>query len=209
MRAHKAFRQLATLLSRKGFDVYRFDYLGTGDSYLDAKHADFNDYVDSGSQVLQYITQNHTYESIDLVGLRLGSLVAANIPKENIAVRKLVLWDPYENGRSFLEDCAKNASGVTLKDTSWTVHGFELPTPFRKSIDSKVIPDSNSATSYTTYLALSYENNDTRKLQKSVQNNAQTILVGPKNDWNYVDMVGSLLMPTELIKQIVNIVADS
>ena len=84
MRAHKAFRQLATLLSRKGFDVYRFDYLGTGDSYLDAAHADFNDYVDSGNQVLQYITQNHTYEIIDLVGLRLGSLVAANISKENI-----------------------------------------------------------------------------------------------------------------------------
>src|SRR5215217_413896 len=45
MRAHRAFRQLATLLTKSGFPVLRFDYYGTGDSGGDGDAGDVDKVV--------------------------------------------------------------------------------------------------------------------------------------------------------------------
>ncbi len=206
MRSHKAFRQLTNLLVRKNFDVYRFDYPGSGDSSGFAEETLFSDYTESGHAVITLARQK-SYERIHLVGLRLGALVAAQCFSRHPELDHLVLWDPLVDGQTFVDDCQKQSSNRSPEGDVWNIHGYPLSANFRAQVLDSAIDRTEFAPHQRLSLLVSSERDDNgvHRLKKSTNLNYK--VVPPENDWNYVDMVGSILIPTDLIREIVNSLA--
>ncbi|MCE5290200.1 MAG: alpha/beta hydrolase [Nocardiaceae bacterium] len=94
----------ADRLARAGILTLRFDYRGVGDSSGD-QHSDtlWQDWVSSGISAVEFM-RRWGAETVALVGLRLGAIVAAEVAvkTEAASTPQLVLWDPVLSGRSFL-----------------------------------------------------------------------------------------------------------
>jgi len=208
MRAHKAFRQLANLMARKGIDAYRFDYPGNGDSYGDIGAIGCGDCPHAALQVIETLTAKHSYQQVDLVGLRFGSLVAAHAAAGTDCIKNVVLWDPYATGQAFVDDIKNQAEDITTETPHWNVHGYEFGPLLRNEVTVVRVVDELSRNNVTTHLLLSKENTETQTLFQEIKPTPSKIVVGPANDWNFVDMEGSILMPTQLIKAIVDHVAN-
>jgi len=100
VRGHRNLQQLAVALCSRGFDVIRFDYLGTGDSDGLCDEVNADSMGRDLMNVRQYIIDRTDIKSVSLVGLRLGATIASRFRD---AFRFMVLWDPIPRGRSFLE----------------------------------------------------------------------------------------------------------
>jgi len=205
MRAHKAFKQLASLLTRKGYDVYRFDYPGTGDSCGDETNTSFCDYLSASNLVIGHLSSQQQYSSISAIGLRLGALVAATVASQNKSLSRVVLWDPIADGELFIQDSIEQSD---LKDHgstgNWGIHGFPLSQKFRQDIAPYDLTTLSFPEHQEFSLIHSCENMSTEKVKRSELPKLSVTLVPPENDWNYVDMEGSILMPSTIIKTIVD-----
>ena len=69
MRSHRAFRQLANLLSRKGYHVLRFDWFGTGDSMGGSSEFSVRSCLDDLDVAIMELRDNAELEQVSLVGL--------------------------------------------------------------------------------------------------------------------------------------------
>ena len=98
MRAHRAYRQLSLLLSRKGFHVLRFDYRGTGDSSGDLDGVTAADWVADVDAAIEELRESSGVPRIGLLGLRLGALIAGVTCRARDDVARLVLCDPVASG---------------------------------------------------------------------------------------------------------------
>jgi alpha-beta hydrolase superfamily lysophospholipase len=205
MRAHKTFRQLANLLSRKGYTVMKFDYPGTGDSYEDGKNIGYNDWLEGAHSVLDFFKSETKHDKIHVLGLRLGALVAAELATKNAYIQKLVLWDPFANGASYIQDCTTQLSDPLLVPNNvWNIHGYPLPKIFREQVLSSNIEKMTFPETVNVIQILSHKNNDSKMIQKAHYKQVTQKVTGPASNWNYVDVVGSILMPTMLIQSIVS-----
>jgi pimeloyl-ACP methyl ester carboxylesterase len=104
LRAHRAYRNLALSLSRSGIPVLRFDYLGSGDSAGSSDQIgveQWNGDVDAAIDEVKRLTAAAT---ISLVGLRFGGTLAALAAARRNDVDTLLLWDPVLSGSGYLEE---------------------------------------------------------------------------------------------------------
>ena len=110
LRAHRAMKQLATLLNQAGVHVLRFDWFGTGDSageMLDASLAGWQADIETAIDELKDTTDA---ARVGLVGLRLGGMLAAGVAaRRRKDVDSLVLWDPVVSGEGYLKELLADA----------------------------------------------------------------------------------------------------
>lgn len=104
IRAHRLLRQLAVQLSRGGFHVLRFDYLGCGDSAGDAEHGSPSQWIADIATAIDELRDTSEVRRVCLVGLRLGATLAASAANQRDDVDAVVLWDPILDGGRYLED---------------------------------------------------------------------------------------------------------
>jgi len=105
MSSYRTYRILARRLSALGFDVIRVDYDGTGNS---SGHAE-----DAGRMAAWLLSLRHAMtearrcagsETVCLVGLRGGSILALQAAVDDAHVAGLVLWHPYSSGRAYVRE---------------------------------------------------------------------------------------------------------
>ncbi len=102
LRAHRAFRQLTTLLARSGLHVFRFDYSGTGDSAGDPGDAALEGWIVDARAAVEELREAGGLEQVALVGLRLGANLALATARKHDDIERVVLWDPVEDGAEYL-----------------------------------------------------------------------------------------------------------
>lgn len=129
MKTHWIFRQIADALCKFGFYVLRFDYSGCGDS--------------SGSNfdggINQWVTDTRTAEQIlrDRTGvtktITLATRIGAFISLQAHLNSSLVLWDPVENGETYIRDLEihtmEHRLMSSIPEDQWTANelgGFEF-----------------------------------------------------------------------------------
>lgn len=141
MRAHRAFRQMAMLLSKAGFHVMRFDYSGTGDSSGDAADMRLGEWTDDARQAADELKETAELERVAFVGLRLGACIAAMAAAGRSDVDEVVLWDPPMLGKDYLTeilaaraDSAGKARISSSKDDVVGVMGFPLTRALRDEL---------------------------------------------------------------------------
>lgn len=203
MRAHRAFRQLATLINRCGLPAMRFDYYGTGDSFGEGEDASFDLWVANTRAAIEEIQTLAGVDRVHLVGLRLGAAVAAYAAEGRSDVESLVLWDPVVRGPGFVEEVRE--SGATQIHETWWINGFPLSAGFRESLAKVDIRGLQIPDDTRVLQVLSHESEMFEQLDVALRGHpggAERDLVPTPGDWNYVDEVGGLLLPHALVKAI-------
>ena len=93
MHIHRAYRRLADSLSDLGFDVLRFDYACTGDSFGEFEEASIDQWIDSAVIAYDELQTMSPGAKIDVVALRLGTVIARQLTQHR-KIQRLVLWEP-------------------------------------------------------------------------------------------------------------------
>ncbi|MFT6990062.1 MAG: esterase/lipase [Paraglaciecola sp.] len=210
MRSHRAYRQLAFLLNKLGFPVLRFDYRGTGDSFGYLEDTAVSDWLEDINVAAEELKQTAQVDNISIVGLRLGGLLAC-VASEDLQINRLVLWDTITSGKDYQEELNQEIadSPNSLEkfiDKNGTLHfnGFALSK--NQLQDLYKFDLHQTAPSATQIIQISSAESPVEQKLKSnwaSKDNVSYQLTPAPGDWNYVDDFGGILLPQEVIQEIV------
>ncbi|MBD0320621.1 MAG: alpha/beta fold hydrolase [Gemmatimonadetes bacterium] len=206
MRAHRAFRQLAMLLSKAGFHVLRFDYFGTGDSGGESDEGSVPAWVDDICTAVDELRDTSGVKSVSLVGLRIGGALAALAGSRRAELDRVLLWDPVVQGkeyvRALLESGAVEHAGP---EETVGVSGFPYTPRLRAElaeIDLLGLPASKRVT-----LVVSDEKDDYLRLRDAGRSFGYRHIPSAGN-WDEADKYGAALLPQAIIQGIVSCLAE-
>ena len=220
MRAHWAFRRLATQLAREGVACLRFDYSGTGDSagaLADATAAHWLEDIATAGEELADLAG---VSRLSLVGFRLGATLAAHAARATAGagaggrLRDLVLWEPVVQGARHLEElraleARQAAESRTPRRATPGVEellGFELAPPLRDSIAALDLLALPPPPAERTLLAVSEESPDARALQRHWEAGGAMVdcqLVREEGGGD-ASQVGSAMLGSRILQEIVS-----
>ncbi|MEZ5499021.1 MAG: alpha/beta fold hydrolase [Steroidobacteraceae bacterium] len=218
MRAHRAFRQLALLLTRKGFHVLRFDYRGTGDSSGELESSRIEQWLDDIGHAVQELRDTADLKSVNVVGLRLGALVAAAACAKRDDIDRLILWDPVLTGSAYENELLAEIrnerpghddvpSGNAV-DTDGRLHynGFTMAPAFLDGMRRLDLQRLEFPEGLQILQIVSHETEDFAALRDRLRPRAgfRYQFTPAPHDWNYVDNFGGILLPQPVIQAIVN-----
>jgi pimeloyl-ACP methyl ester carboxylesterase len=141
---HRAYRQIALMLSNEGFDVFRFDYYGTGDSGGDAGSVGLEHWVSDVAIAAEELRELSRISEVSIVGRQLGATIAIRAVAKGLSVKRIVLWEPIFSGVRFidqLEHAHREACLARLQPVSDGSHpwnallGFPFPPSLRSEIE--------------------------------------------------------------------------
>ena len=216
MRAHRAYRQLASQLAKKGYHVMRFDYRGTGDSSGDLSDVVFSDWLDDVGVATEELKDMTSASEMSVVGLRLGALVAATAAEKIPDLSGLVLWDPIISGGAYQQELTdempeQGGSLSNFIDENGDIYfngfslrkaflqdatGYDLLTQCEKKpkLAQRALQIVSHETAGFTHLANQYGFNE----------GFQYAYTPAPSDWNFVDNWGGILLPQPVIQGIVD-----
>lgn len=206
MRAHRAFRQLALLLSGAGFHVMRFDYSGTGDSSGDGSEASLAQWALDTAVAADELKDTADVTRIAFVGLRLGAAVAALAAAGREDVDEVVLWDPVVDGAAHIGELlapGPQALRRTAADDVVGIFGFPLTARMRAEIAATDLRRVQPPRASRRLLVASATHPAFDALCAS-EARCTYALVPNAGDWNGVDDYGGALIPVAQIRSIVD-----
>ncbi len=213
MRSHRPLRQLANSLAEMGYHVLRFDYRGSGDSAGDMTGVTPQHWVADTVLAIEELRDIAAIDNVALIGLRLGGLIAPAAGAGCRDISKLVLWDPITDGGNWAKElCAgqkelaieAGATNFIAPDGTLYLNGFAMPAEFRRGLADLRIPSMNvSAVGSILHLA-SHENPSSHELRDhwSSRSTVSYQHCPAPHDWNYVDHIGSIMLPQPIIAAI-------
>ena len=145
IRFHRAYRQLADLLSRSGFPVLRFDYYGCGDSSGECNQGTVEQWLYDVESACTEMRHRSGVRRICLAGLRIGGTLATLAGVATLDIDGIVLWDPVLNGNEYVHQLMTMHNGMlryahvqhrpeTVDDHYTEILGFRFSNNFLKSI---------------------------------------------------------------------------
>ena len=99
-RCYRSIRLLAEDCASAGYEVLRFDYSGTGDSFGDWDDAGPTQWIEDIVKATEELSEISGAELMTLAGVRFGGLLALHAA-ERTKPESLMLWDPVENGSDY------------------------------------------------------------------------------------------------------------
>lgn len=103
--SHRVYVNLARKLCSLGYVVLRFDYRGYGDSEGQFERSTLAGQLDDIESAIKYILlQYPTSDSVALLGLRYGAVLAALTAEKSNEVSHLVLWDPIIDMSKYMQE---------------------------------------------------------------------------------------------------------
>ncbi len=211
IRIHRAYRWLADQLAAVGFHVLRFDYTGQGDSAGTFADANLKQWIVDGQHAIEELQLITGVHHVDVVGLRIGALVATALADVS-SVRRLVLWEARaEPGAYHAEMRAQIQKGEQplndFVDTNGTLNlnGFAFTPDFLAALDAF---DLQTAACAKISSALLIGADDPGGLSgfadrlRRQGTRVDTHTIASPTDWNSIDLMGALFLPIETLRHI-------
>jgi len=218
MRAHRACRQLAMLLARKGHHVLRFDYAGTGNSSGDVEAASLPRWIADVGLAIDELKEMSDVTTVSLVGLRLGAAIAALATVGRTDVSRLVAWDPIVAGRDYIATLQREIAAEVpssygpvsgnreFPDGTLHYNGFVIPGPLRHGSDALELDRMVPVAAGRVLQQVSYEQPEFSRLRDAWRAHPafRYQFTPAPHDWNFVDDFGGILLPQPAIQAIVS-----
>ena len=209
MRSHRAFRQLALMLSKKGFHVFRFDYYGSGDSGGEGEEVTVEQWVEDINTAVDELKDTATIDKITLVGLRLGAALAHQVSLQRSDIDQLVLWDPVVTGEAYVHELLQHfleESPDSPIEGTIGINGFPLTKVMRDNFKQIDLLSADQPKSESIYYVVSNEREEFTQLKDSLEKlpvKSTYNLIPTEGNWNEVDNFGGVLLPQEIIQSII------
>jgi alpha-beta hydrolase superfamily lysophospholipase len=142
VRIYRLWRTLAQRLAALGFDAFRFDYEGTGESCGDMDEPDRPQaWLRNIETVVKEVRVVTGARDVALVGLRIGGMLALHA-SASCGVDRVVLWSPFRSGRNYvrelkaLQRLSDDPHAAVDQDTSDILAaGYILPGPVAAALE--------------------------------------------------------------------------
>lgn len=221
IRAHRLLRQLAVQLSRSGFHVLRFDYLGCGDSAGEPHDGSPSQWLTDIATAIDELRETSEVRRVCLVGLRLGATLAAAAADRRDDVEAVVLWDPILDGGRYLEELQilqrswlsdrPGSRMFAFKRRVSEVIGFPITDAMRAELEHTVLADP-SPSSQRRILILDSEDHESQR-QWVVSAAAQwPDVIGharsEAGDWHRPELVHSALLANKTMLRVAALVEE-
>ncbi|WP_291982205.1 alpha/beta fold hydrolase [Luteitalea sp.] len=212
MRAHRAFRQMALLLSKAGFHVLRFDYFGTGDSSGETDAVSLSQWVDDAGVAADELRDTAGITRIAFVGLRLGAAVAALAAAKRSDVAEAVLWDPAVRGSDYLaeifekrHDSVGGSHSAVANEETAGVMGFPVTQRLRADLEQLDLMTCAAPPGSGRLVIASHDRPEYQQLgaMQTAGAKSRYQVVPSEGSWNEVDDNGGALIPVFLMQAIV------
>ena len=212
MRAHRAFRQLAMLLSKAGFPVLRFDYFATGDSGGAGEEGEVSRWVADIGTAIDELKDMASVPKVSLVGLRVGAALAAAAAVRRTDLEQVLLWDPVVSGARFVEHVMARHGVAPVngngKGASGTIgiDGFPLTDSMRRGLQGIDLLEASGPGARELVVVVSEEREDYSALRKRLEERrvkARYSHIPSAGNWDEIDKFGSALLPQQIIQGIV------
>jgi alpha-beta hydrolase superfamily lysophospholipase len=214
MRAHRAFRQLAMMLSRKGFHVFRFDYYGTGDSAGAGEEVTVDQWVEDVGTAVDELKDTAGLDRVSLVGLRLGAALATLAASCRTDIESLVLWSPVVDGGAYLTELreARGSEAPAGAGDTVNVLGFPLTPALEAGLGALALADVRGVRARRSAVIHSDPGEPHAGLLAALR--AEGVVAGERRlpssgRWAEVDTWGSALIPHALIQGVVDFLSTT
>ena len=101
---HRVFVSFARQLASDGYPVLRFDYMGNGDSEGDFSQSSLATACDDVRAAIAEVRRRTGAQTVNLLGLRFGALVASLVAEDATDVDRLILWAPIVDGGRYMQE---------------------------------------------------------------------------------------------------------
>ena len=212
MRAHRAFRQVALLLAKAGFHVFRFDYRGTGDSSGDGEEFTLASAADDTLQAIEELRDMADVDTVALFGLRLGGSIAARVAQVADDVTHLVLWDSIADGSEYLRQLRSavaepvSAGRGGMEPRTFGVMGYPVAAALQHELAVLRIDSDAPAEALRALIVSDSDGADARALSAWLGTGgrpADALMAPLPGRWDEVDNWGSAMIPQDAIQAIV------
>lgn len=99
-RSYRNLQQLSIQLAQSGFDIFRFDYAGTGNSSGESAELTLEQCGNDVETAATYIRQQSGCQQLSIIAVRMGAPFVLNANIES--VQNLILWDPVVHGANYI-----------------------------------------------------------------------------------------------------------
>jgi pimeloyl-ACP methyl ester carboxylesterase len=214
LRAHRAFRNLATTLAGQGLHVLRFDYLGMGDSAGEGELTTVGQCLDDIATAIEELKDISGSPKVTLVGLRIGATLASVAASRRTDVDRVCLWDPVVDGRDYLSQITlaqrlwlkdRMGEAVLLEDERSQCIGFPMTDAIRHGLETMRMPAAETIRCRTVSLFVSEDDERYRTLHGALTaagNAGGYALVAGSGDWADGEQVHQLLLAHAMVRSI-------
>lgn len=222
IRAHRLLRQLAVQLSRAGFHVLRFDYLGCGDSSGEAGDGAPSQWGADIATAIDELRDTAEVRRVCLIGLRFGATLAAHAAAARDDVDAIVFWDPVPDGGRYLDELQllqrrwlSGRPGSRMFAFSKRVPeliGFPIPGPMRSGFEKTAL-DQTLRPAPRRIVVLDSEDHETQRqwviANASEWQDVMRQATAGAGDWHRPDLVHSALLANKTMLRVAGLVEEN
>lgn len=213
MRAHRACRQLANLLTRRGAHVMRFDYFGTGDSPGRSEDGDLDRWEDDVRAATEELIALSRLDTVRVVGLRLGGSLALRAGSDDDRFQRVVMWDPIVDGNRYANELEEKhrleqlgRGGSDQVGGTIGVNGFALSRHLRDQLRTMDLRQHEMDGAPPVRMVVSSQRDEWAAMAPMLEERGDGSgyeVVPSEGDWGEADEFGSALIPQQIITSVV------